>query len=213
MRIAAISDLHGHLPSPIPECDLLLLCGDLCPDGMGQYEWLDGPFREWLRLAPARHIVATWGNHDFIGECVGVMEGARCTFLIDQTIDIDGCAIHGTPWSPPASAWAFSANEDLLAEYFRMIPKGLDILLTHCPPLGWHDVGTTGRRRGSRALLDAVQAASPQMVICGHVHDQRGCSMAPWGQVINVSAMGRNRVLRANPFWETEGSTRTMPRR
>src|SRR5262249_37371286 len=53
MKIVALADLHGYLPSAIPACDLLLLAGDLTPvqnhAPAFQAQWLDGPFRAWLQ--------------------------------------------------------------------------------------------------------------------------------------------------------------------
>src|SRR5436190_19972122 len=64
LKIAATSDLHGYLPA-VPECDLLLLGGDLCPDGRekDQARWLDTTFRYWLRDVPAKEVVGVAGNH------------------------------------------------------------------------------------------------------------------------------------------------------
>jgi hypothetical protein len=73
MRICCIADLHGKLPI-IPECDLLLVAGDVCPhflekyagdssDCFGQSKWLQSVFTAWLENAPAKHKVMTFGNH------------------------------------------------------------------------------------------------------------------------------------------------------
>src|SRR2546423_393204 len=70
LRIVAMSDLHGYLPEAVPECDLLLLAGDVAPatnHGIPfQAGWLDQHFRRWLRRLPARKIVGIAGNHDLI---------------------------------------------------------------------------------------------------------------------------------------------------
>ena len=77
MRIAALSDLHGYLPT-VPQCDLLIVAGDVCVDQIGkshaavahdqQERWFDRYVRPWFGKAPAVHKVMTWGNHDWCGE-------------------------------------------------------------------------------------------------------------------------------------------------
>src|SRR5262249_21134781 len=71
MKIVAVADLPGTLPDT-PDCDLLLLGGDLCPlrdhSLRFQQEWLAGPFARWLAELPARHIIGVAGNHDFLLE-------------------------------------------------------------------------------------------------------------------------------------------------
>ena len=72
MKICAVSDLHGNLPT-IPECDLLIIAGDVCPDKFkhnnyrfpdrdGQLAWLHYEFKTWLRDQPAAETVMTFGN-------------------------------------------------------------------------------------------------------------------------------------------------------
>ena len=117
MRIVAISDQHGFLPS-VPPCDLLIVAGDICQDFVdgvpaiaepaSQKGWFDSRVRAWLRQSPATYKIATWGNHDFCAHYGRIPARLRCTFLVDQSIEIEGLLVHGTPWTTPFSRWAFS---------------------------------------------------------------------------------------------------------
>jgi Icc-related predicted phosphoesterase len=198
-KIVAMADLHGYLPNRIPACDLLLIAGDICPDYKPQREWLDRDFRRWLGRIPARHVVATWGNHDFAGEA-GDVPKLRCSVLVDETIEIEGVRIHGTPWTPVCSRFAFTEDEDVLEGCFNRIPSDVDILISHGPPRGWVDLSRYGTHDGSVALLAAVERARPALTICGHVHEARAGATAPWGRIENVSAVDQRRIQRRHSF-------------
>jgi Icc-related predicted phosphoesterase len=213
VRIVAVADLHGWLPAEVPACDLLIIAGDICPDGDRQFQWLDAELRPWLEAVPARYVVATWGNHDYAAEW-GYVPPLPCAFLVDEGIDIEGVAVYGTPWTREAGMWAFSEPEAVLAGTFARIPDGVDIVISHSPPLGWCDRTPEGTYRGSAALLDAMERARPRLTICGHAHDGRGGADAPWGRIENVSAVDGRRRRRRSPFvvidWPgaTAGETR-----
>src|SRR3954452_22943471 len=103
--IVAASDLHGHLPD-VPECDLLLLAGDLCPVAdhsiPTQAQFPAGPFKDWLASVPARQIVGIAGNHDFIFERDAdlVPRNLPWTYLQDAGAAFGGFNVFGTPWQP-----------------------------------------------------------------------------------------------------------------
>lgn len=182
MRTAILADLHGHLP-PLPECDLLLLAGDLCPavdHGVArQAAWLDGPFRQWLEGAPARAIVGIAGNHDFIFEREpSLVPELPWIYLEDASVDVQGVRIWGSPWTPWFHDWAFNAprvdGESFLGRRYDTVPDDTDVLLVHGPPRGYGDRTAAGVDAGSTALLDAIDRVRPRLCAFGHIHEARG---------------------------------------
>jgi Icc-related predicted phosphoesterase len=145
LTVCATADLHGWLP-PVSPCDLLLIAGDICPPTTHQREWLDTNFRTWLAAIPARHVVATWGNNDVVGERGDAPE-LPCTFLVDEMVTVSGLTIYGTRWSTGISyqAWASREEDDLLDGISGRLPAELDILLSHIPPFGVLDADKRGQ--------------------------------------------------------------------
>lgn len=100
MLVCAVSDLHGRLPL-IPECDVLLIAGDLCPDEYPtkqtfsgwthdiahkeQREWLHDVYALWEESVPAEHIFVTGGNHDWITK---FPDELRSRFFIDEGVEL-----------------------------------------------------------------------------------------------------------------------------
>jgi predicted phosphodiesterase len=183
MKIIALSDQHGNLPS-LPACDLLLLAGDLTPvqnhDLYFQAAWLDGDFRSWLSRQPARHIIGIAGNHDLVFEHAPhlVPRDLPWTYLQDSGTTWEGFKFWGTPWQPWFFDWAFNGSPEQLARQWALIPEDTDILVVHGPPHGYGD-GVPGprgsiRRCGCPHLLERIQEIRPQLVVFGHIHEGRG---------------------------------------
>jgi Icc-related predicted phosphoesterase len=86
MKICCISDIHSNLKFDVPECDLLLIAGDICPATRVspdasieraldleyninlQAAWLEDKFKKWLYDQPIEYAIFTPGNHDWIWE-------------------------------------------------------------------------------------------------------------------------------------------------
>jgi Icc-related predicted phosphoesterase len=192
MKVVCTSDLHGALPE-IPECDLLLVGGDVCPDFMGggnrpsrdhgaheQAYWLGTKFRKWLNEVPAAQIVGIAGNHDFVFEHKFLVPlGLRWTYLEDTACDVAGLKIHGIPWVPNLPFWAFHARDEVLALAYQQI-QPCDILLSHGPPYGFLDEAPSkygsraGENVGSKAAVLAIAKNRPSFFVCGHIHEGYG---------------------------------------
>lgn len=184
IKIAAVSDLHGILPE-IPEVDLLLIAGDICPlqdhSLSFQRDWLDWNFRHWLRDVPAKKIVGCAGNHDFIwqdrpGE---VPKGLPWTYLQDRETEYEGLKIWGTPHQPVFGWWAFNLLEEDLVRKWELIPKNADIIVLHGPPYGYGDQAPRYNAQGfentgSPSLTAKILEIKPKLVVCGHIHEAHG---------------------------------------
>lgn len=219
-KIVATSDLHGRLPE-IPECDILLLGGDLCPDhpigkkaryslpdngAEWQSNWLRDEFKPWLDAVPAKRKVAIWGNHDFVGQ-TGLWLDIEFGWdlLEDDTVEIDGIRIHGTPWVPGLPRWAFYQDDRALKMRAESIPD-CDILLSHGPPYGHLDF--VAPQFGSQHVGDThlnwrLHQGGIGVMVCGHIHEQYGSVAHHSGTVIcNVSHV--------NEFYEPVNAPRVI---
>jgi len=169
MKIVAISDLHGVFYPPIPECDLLLIAGDLGP-------WME--FSEWLDTIdlPADHIIGIAGNHDFKAQKKpGLFREMKWTYLEDEAVVVEGLTIYGSPWTPVFYNWAFMKEEHELEKMWALIPEETNILMTHGPPHGYQDMTIRGGvRAGSVTLLERVeQLLNLKLHVFGHIHEGR----------------------------------------
>lgn len=190
MRIVCVSDTHGIEPLPtIPPCDLLLHAGDVEDvhlyrhDSSSQQRYLERVFAPWLDAAPARHKVGIAGNHDFLGLSEPkVLDGLPWTYLCDETVEIEGLKIHGSPWTPVFFDWAFMLPEDELVAKWALVPDDCDILLTHGPAYGLGDrvtngLGTASRdpHQGSHSLRAVVETHQAlRLHVFGHIHEGYG---------------------------------------
>jgi Icc-related predicted phosphoesterase len=202
MKIVAISDQHGHLPD-IPECDLLVVAGDLCPDGFGglwarqfpdrQANWFRHEWLHWRRRQPARHCVVTWGNHDYCGPLVKSLGASNTDIVVDGRFDFKGVRLWLTPWSNQFMNWAFMKRPEELREVYARIPEGIDVLVSHQPPAGTntrvYDVLRGEIDVGSVELGEAIDRVKPRLVICGHIHGAYGKYVRGATEIRNVSVV------------------------
>jgi Icc-related predicted phosphoesterase len=197
VRVVAVSDLHGFLPS-IPRCDLLLIGGDVCPlvdhDVDFQADWLSTTFSTWLEGVRAETVAGIAGNHDFVAQFApDLMRGLPWRYLLDEQCEIGGLRIWGTPWTPRFGDWAFMDVEERLAERWRGVAADTDVLLSHGPPVGY-GMTVAGDDAGSPAMLDTIMRVRPRYCLYGHIHEATGTFHVGPSELVNISHVNERYV-------------------
>ena len=214
MKICCIADSHGNLSFKVPEADLLLIAGDLCPAYHSSYQsinmqvnWLNIEFRNWLADQPIKECVAVAGNHDWIWEVAKDQVpkmNANFHYIEDESIEILSKKIYGTPVQPFFYDWAFNKEEESLQKYWDNIPEGLDILLLHCPPYGildeTHHPNYPSEHIGSKSLLEKIKKVKPKLVVFGHNHSEHGIIEKDDIMYINASLVNEQYKMTKNPI-------------
>ena len=113
--------------------------------------------------------------------------------------EIDGIPFFGLGGGVPVTPfgdWSYDLTEDEARVLLTDCPGGA-VLVSHSPPMGHVDLDGSGRHLGSAAVLEAIEATRPRLVVCGHIH-------ASWGQ---RSAAGSVPIVNAGPAgvtWDIE---------
>ena len=192
MRIAFISDTHlrhRRYPIEVPECDLLIHSGDALAEGTEAELKMFAP---WLEALKAKHKIFVAGNHDWVFEKQNALARSLLPkgviYLQDSQVEIEGLKIYGSPWQPEFCEWAFNLKRGWpLRKKWELIPAGIDILITHGPPLGILDFSKFGDEHvGCADLRQELHRIKPKVHCFGHIHGDYGTSI--WANTLFVNA-------------------------
>jgi Icc-related predicted phosphoesterase len=205
IKIACISDTHTqHRDIEIPECDLLVVTGDLTYRGelsvLRDFNTWCGELKE---QGTVKEVVVISGNHDLTTDPIKPEYYSafrdlftNCVYLQHEVVEVMGLRIWGSPASPFFCNWGhnFHRGEDIQKIWDLMLAdheKGqLDIILTHGPVykiLDWvvredwtFDPAVGSRLKktkdyvGCKDLLKAVEKIQPALHVSGHIHCAAG---------------------------------------
>ncbi|MEO8361718.1 MAG: metallophosphatase domain-containing protein [Vicinamibacteria bacterium] len=208
MRLVLISDTHNRQAQlSLPDGDALVHAGDFTMSGT-EKEIRD--FGDWLQARPHAHKIVIAGNHDRLFETdparARSLISPHIHYLLDSEVTLDGVRIWGSPWQPWFMDWAFNlARGEAIAAKWALIPDGIDVLITHGPPLGVGDRTAHGENVGCADLLAAMERVKPRLSAFGHIHEGYGV----YGDKLNVSICdARYRVFNKPTVVDIEAGTK-----
>lgn len=176
--ITCISDTHGQHRALSKKHemsgDFLFFAGDYQLNGFD-----DGcDFVDWLSSLNFTYKIAIAGNHDcnyaIASDYAKRYSDKGVHFLMNESIEVEGLKIWGSPYSRKFMDWSFMKEEWELEHIWKEIPNDTNIVLTHCPSFGILD--NIGEERiGSITLrLKLDKMTNMNYHICGHVHERYG---------------------------------------
>lgn len=207
MKFAVISDTHGqHEKVIVPNVDCLIHCGDIT--SMGTWSEIK-EFMKWFANIDVRTKIFVAGNHDFHVERDSEfrimfkehLERPDIIYLRDQSFELNGIKIHGSPMSPRFGNWAFMADrgEDI-KKYWDKIEQGTDILITHSPPQFVLDCTVDNIHAGCEELGYRVENVEPKYHLFGHIHEGRGRRKIGYTEYINATCFDENYEFKYQPY-------------
>ncbi|XP_070533949.1 metallophosphoesterase MPPED2-like [Ptychodera flava] len=205
-RFVCVSDTHSqtHKMDPLPDGDVLIHAGDFTQEGLPQEVV---KFNDWLGTLPYKHKIVIAGNHELSFDPVTIkswqcmqrydeselkdmyLKLTNCTYLEDSETNVLGFRIYGSPWQPEFFDWSFNLPRGQpMLDVWNKIPEGIDILITHGPPLGHGDKTMSEQRAGCMELLNTIQKrVKPKYHIFGHIHEGYGVTSDGYTTYINAS--------------------------
>ncbi|KAM8883308.1 metallophosphoesterase domain-containing protein 1 [Synchiropus splendidus] len=224
-RFVCISDTHSRTDAiQMPYGDVFIHAGDFTELGLPSEV---KKFNDWLGTLPYDIKIVIAGNHeltfdqefmaDLIKQDFYYFPSAsklkpesyenvqslltNCIYLQDSEVTVRGFRIYGSPWQPWYYGWGFNLPRgQALLDKWNQIPDNTDILVTHCPPLGFLDwVPKKMQRVGCMELLNTVQRrVQPKLHVFGHIHEGYGMMTDGTTTFVNASACTVN-FLPMNP--------------
>lgn len=216
MKITLISDTHNkhnQVTSILPGGDLILHAGDAT--GMGYKHELQ-QFMKWYNKLDYTNKVFIAGNHDWgfqedpemTKELLEFYDGL--TYLQDNTTEIDGVKIYGSPWQPEFYDWAFNLPRMgwELEQKWADIPSDTDILVTHGPAWGHLDtIKGMSVPLGCELLTERIKVVKPKIHVCGHIHTGYGYKFDGDTHFFNAAVLNEQYNFTQKPFtfdWNPE---------
>ena len=194
MVLVLFGDTHElHREVEVPAGDILICVGDFTMFSKNLSAIED--FNEWLGELPHRHKLVVPGNHEFFLESNperrSLLDNANV--LIDESVEIEGLNIHGSPMTPLYGAAFGKSSQTDRERHWSKVPNNTHVLITHGPPFGILDLSPDQTERmGDPELRNRVRAlASLKLHAFGHVHGANGAVDQDGVTFANVALMGQ----------------------
>lgn len=210
VKVVGVADIHGYFAErckvPAEAC-LVLIAGDVTKDGDSREAVVDlnRQFADWAKKYPDAKFVMIAGNHDkFLQKHYAEMDlGSAATFLCDSgCTTVGGLKVYGTSWCPGHSQ-IFECAPGFRQMMFAKIPGGLDVLITHAPPMIAGNDKFQDKDMCMPELTDRIilMEDPPKVIVCGHLHPASGaegdvvCKNGKKVRVYNVAKITKEIVI------------------
>lgn len=208
MKVTLISDTHNKhslIPKDSLKGDIIIHSGDFSSLGH-RHECKD--FLKWYNSLDYKYKVFICGNHE-----VGVQKDPHMLttlliqypdliYLNEESVNIEGLNIYGSPWTPFFFNWAYNAQRgEEIKKHWDKIPNNTDILVTHGPVYGINDT-VLGRPEnlGCKDLYDKILEIKPLIHTCGHIHTGNGYKEFNDINFFNTSVLDESYQMRYKPY-------------
>lgn len=170
---------HNLLESP-KDIDMVIFSGDESnwrDPYKNKNECLD--FLTWYSKLNIKYKLMIAGNHSSaIAEGYvdkNYIESLGIIYLENNTIQIEGLNIWGSPYTPTFGNWSFMKARDKIYDIWKNIPEDTDIIVVHGPPKGILDLSYSRENKleycGCLALRKKCREIKPKLVLFGHIHN------------------------------------------
>jgi len=206
MKLICIADTHCNYKNlEVPEGDILIHAGDI---DAYQYSSELKDFNKWLGKLPHKYKIVIGGNHDkYLFETDTNKIRSYLTnaiYLENSGCEIEKIKFWGSPVTPRFGRWFFMAERGAdINEYWKMIPKDTDILITHGPPYNILDAvafSYGNHHVGCSELLNIIKKIKPKFHIFGHIHSSSGIYKEDNTTFVNASILDEDYQVAYEPI-------------
>lgn len=177
MRMLLFSDIHANknycrdLVEMAEDVDLVIGAGDFGRLRTGISKTIG-----WLSEIEKPSLLVP-GNAESDNELTKACKKWQSAIVLHgKGVVIDGINFYGigggipiTPFGP----WSWDLSEEKASELLADCPE-FSVLISHSPPKGILDLSSRGKHLGSKTIRDFIHKKSPQMIVCGHIHESGG---------------------------------------
>ena len=188
MKAVVLSDNHTNYDFETPDGDILIHCGDFTFHGNLNEMF---KFKNYLKEQPHEHKLFIFGNHEKVDKeityWIEYLEdgtGAKC--IHEKAYGIGDLNFFGSSYTPKFMNWGFMQDEETRERYWGNMIEGMDVLVTHGPPMGIMGKIEDGTEIGCEYLKKFVDRVKPKYHFFGHNH--AGAGVQTNGDTLFVNA-------------------------